>query len=110
MEQLALSYPAIVIIMSALTRWLSHDAVTDALSRNILPVLAHLYNVKSHDVPAYGLYSNMCDYRFLATLVLMRDVLPPVAQLSCLLQHRTPDYGQQCWPTTPPSSSPNWKR
>jgi hypothetical protein len=40
-EQLARKSKALIMVMNAFTRWLSHDAVTNAVWRSMLSVLAH---------------------------------------------------------------------
>ena len=81
-HQEALNQPEIKTILSAFTRWLSHDEVTRILWLCLLSVLTHLFNTKYADASAASLYILMNDFRFVATLLLMRDVLPLMRKMS----------------------------
>jgi len=66
--------------------------VTDALWKSLIPVLAHLSNTRSVDAGAQSLYTIVCDYRFIATLLLTRDILPILTKLSLVLQQKSPPF------------------
>ena len=91
-HQQALNQPILKIMVNAFTRWLSHNKVTRTLWVGLLAVLNHLYNTMGSDVNSLSCYTLMCDYRFVATLLLMRDVLPKMATMAKLLQKRPPPF------------------
>jgi len=90
-EQEARKSKILKMVINAFTRWLTHDQVTKAVLDSFLSVLGHLFNTKRADAPA-AVYAHLCDYRFVATLLLQRDVVPLMTILSKLLQSKPPDF------------------
>lgn len=68
------------LVVSAFTRWLTQDRVTDAIHARFIPLLNTLQQFE--DVVAVGLYTQLCTFEFVGFLLIMRDTLPGLAMLS----------------------------
>ena len=107
--QLGMGETAVKLVMSAFTRWLSHDSVTSMMYRRLACLLVDLHvrsegdagdrgpaqgawvKVGSPNINALGLFTVMYTVEWISMLCLMRDVLPVLAQLSQKMQSEDTD-------------------
>ena len=107
--QLGMGETAVKLVMSAFTRWLSHDSVTSMMYRRLACLLVDLHvrsegdagdrgpaqgawvKVGSPNINALGLFTAMYTVEWISMLCLMRDVLPVLAQLSQKMQSEDTD-------------------
>jgi hypothetical protein len=91
-QQLAAGLEVRKVILSAFTRWLSHDGVTNVIHIRFISIVKDLHSNSVSDPTALGLYITICSRDYIAVLLLMRDNLPQLARLNKIFQDPYGDW------------------